>query len=99
MQSREDFTAQEQILSVDQYASLIRSDLLDISSVSFIPKQDLEVNGRLFRNFESLKTLGKIPLYNDWDSVYDSFDLMIIENKVCRLINPNFLHPLEECLS
>lgn len=79
LQARKTFSGHEQqTLSVTQYASLVRDQLLDFNSVSFIPKQDMVVDGRLFREFEFLKTLGKMPPSSDWDSVSNSFDPAII---------------------
>ncbi len=56
----------------------VRSRLLDLPAVSFIREQDLTANGRLFREFDFLKTLGKIPPASDWDSVRNKFDSEII---------------------
>ena len=79
LQARKTFSGHEQqMLSITQYASLVRDQLLDFNSVSFIPKQDIVVGGRLFREFEFLKTLGKIPSSSDWDRVSNSFDPAII---------------------
>lgn len=82
LQSIDDFTGQEQMLSADQYASLIRSDLLDITSISFIPEHNLEAGGRLFVAFKFLKALSKISPSGDWDSVCGSFDSTIINEVV-----------------
>lgn len=77
-QARKDFTGKETLLSTKQCASLIKSDLLDISQVSIIPERDLAPNGRLFREFAFLKGLGKIPETADWAKVRTAFDRTII---------------------
>lgn len=78
LRARRDFTNKEQILSVDQYASLVRDHLLDFDNVSFIPEEDLAMGGRLFEGFGFLKDLGKIPSSSYWNNVHSSFNIKIV---------------------
>ncbi len=82
MQAGKDFTGRDMELSIEQYASLIKRDLLDVENVSIIPRQDLETVGRLFREFEFLKNLGKIPSTVDWNKVKSSFDNTIVREVI-----------------
>lgn len=79
-QSQRDFAGQKTMLSTEQCISLLKGDLLDIGNVSSIPKQDLEVGGRLFGEFKFLKEFGKIPGEVGWNKVKSSFDLTVIKD-------------------
>lgn len=80
IQAGEDLTNHKLELSVEQNASLGKSDILGLTSVPIIPQNDLRQNGPLQMEFEFLKTLGKIPASTNWDKVYNSFDLQTIIN-------------------
>jgi len=65
-------------LSAEQNADLAKNDILGLKSVPKIPQNDLKQNGPLHREFEFLKTLGKISSSINWDKIQDSFDPQII---------------------
>ncbi len=78
LQAGMDFSGQKTVLSVEQAVDLAMSDILGITSVPFIPKNYLIQNGPLHREFEFLKTLGKIPSSSNWERVRDNFDHQIL---------------------
>lgn len=82
LQAGKDFTGRDKVLSMEQYASLVKGDLLDVRNVSIIPRQDLEEGGRLFEEFEFLKNLGKISSTVNWDKVKFSFDYTIVKEVI-----------------
>ncbi|MFQ5686425.1 MAG: NrtA/SsuA/CpmA family ABC transporter substrate-binding protein [Candidatus Scalindua sp.] len=80
IQAGEDLTNHKLELSVEQNASLAESDILGLTSAPIIPQNDLRQDGVLHKEFEFLKTLGKVPASTNWDKVYNSFDLQTIIN-------------------
>lgn len=79
MQAGDNLSGQTPVFLEEQCASLVKSTLLDISSVAAIPEKYLAPDGQLFREYEFLKGLGKIPGTADWEEVRSCFDLTIIE--------------------
>ncbi len=79
MQAGEELSGQVPVLSEKQCASIVKSDLLDASLVGIIPERDLAPEGRLFREFQFLQGLGKIPDTVAWDQVRSCFDLALLE--------------------
>ena len=73
-----EFSGREQLLLAKQYASIVKSDLLDIAPIPIIPERDYKLQGPLFKEFKFLKGLGKIPESADWTMVRHSFDHSII---------------------
>lgn len=84
LQAGKEFSGGEKLLSPEQYASIVKSDLLDIAPIPIIPERDLEVQGPLFEEFEFLKRLEKIPAGNDWIKVKASFDNSIINDVLSK---------------
>ena len=78
LQAGKDLTNLEIGLTVEQNAFLAEGDIIGLSSVPFIPRNDLRPNGPLYLEFELLKALGKIPVFARWEKVHNSFDLQII---------------------
>ena len=84
LQASKDFSGKTTVLTVDQYVSLAEGDLLGISSIPAIPEEDFAPQGRLFREFQFLKALGKIPATVDWSKVRAAFDHTLISEIVSR---------------
>lgn len=78
LQARKVFLKKPQVLSMKLYAQMVKSDLLDIMRVPIILERDLAPEGRLFREFEFLKGLGKIPEAVDWINIRRCFDRTVI---------------------
>ena len=78
LQAGKDLTNQNIGLTIKQNALLAEGDILGLSSVPFIPRNDLRPDGPLHSEFEFLKALGNIPVSARWEKVYNSFDLQII---------------------
>lgn len=74
-----EITGRQAVLSVEQYESLARDDLLGASRNAAIPASDLASGGRLFREFEFLKDLGLIPGQSGWEQVRSCFDLSVVD--------------------
>jgi ABC-type nitrate/sulfonate/bicarbonate transport system substrate-binding protein len=73
----EDLAGQEMSLSDKEIADLAKKDILAIS-FPMISRTDLKEDSPLYREFEFLKTLKKIPSSTKWARIRDSFDLQII---------------------
>lgn len=67
-------------ISVEQNAYLAMEDLLGLTSVPFIPINDLAPNGSLPRQHEFLRAKEKIPSSSEWDTIQGSFDRQIIND-------------------
>ncbi|MDR4504229.1 MAG: ABC transporter substrate-binding protein [Candidatus Scalindua sp.] len=65
-------------LSSVQYAALALHDLIGITSVPVIPRNDLRQNGLLYTEFIFLQAKGKIHASINWDTVENCFDNQII---------------------
>ncbi len=77
-QAGEKLTGQEIALSDKEIADLAEKDILELTSLPMISPTDLGEDGPLYREFEFLKTLKKIPSSTKWARIRDSFDLQII---------------------
>jgi len=75
--SKEGFDPVSQIFP-DQLAAMV-TEMADINSDFVIPQSDLQQNGHLHRQFEFLKSLGKIPSARQWEAVREKFDRVIIK--------------------
>lgn len=80
----QEMSDQASVLSVEQYVTLARNDLLGLSSAPAIPQSELAPQGRLFEEFEFLRSLGKIPRTAEWDEVRSCFDHTIIQEIVAQ---------------
>jgi len=78
IQSREYLTGKKSTINEHKYATLFKSELLDVSPVAALPAQDLEPGGTLFSEFLFLKDLGKVPAASEWKKVKACFDLSLI---------------------
>ncbi len=78
MQSSNELTNQNMGLTVDQNSVLAEGDIIGLSSMPSIPRNDLRQDGPLHMEFKLLKNLGKIPDSAIWEKVHKSFDLQII---------------------
>lgn len=84
-QAGESLRAQKISLSSKEMADLAQKDILGLTSVPLISRDDLRHNGPLHRELRFLKTLGKIPPSAAWEKIRHSFDHKIM-NVV--LVNP-----------
>lgn len=84
-QAGESLGAQKIPLSSEEMAHLAQKDILGLTSVPLISSDSLRPNGPLHREWEFLKTLGKIPSAATWERIRNSFDRKIL-NEV--LANP-----------
>lgn len=66
------------LLSKEDYVTLAGQDILGLTSVPMIPENDLAPGGPLFKEFEFLKTLGRIDSAADWSDIRACFDRGII---------------------
>ncbi len=81
MEAERGLSGQPSVLSVEQYATLAKSDLLGMPDcVPAIPQSDLATDGHLVREFELLQKLGKIPPTAKWEDVRACFDRTVIEH-------------------
>ncbi|MEF9427370.1 MAG: hypothetical protein L0956_09465, partial [Candidatus Mariimomonas ferrooxydans] len=84
LQASQDFSGKPAVLTVDQYASLAEDDLIGISPTAAMPEGDLVPQGRLFREFQFLKALGKIPATVDWPKVRAAFDHTLVNEIISQ---------------
>ncbi len=84
-QAGESLGAQKIPLSSKEMADLAQKDILGLTSVPLISRDDLKHNGPLHRELRFLKTLEKIPPSATWEKIRNSFDHKIL-NEV--LANP-----------
>lgn len=80
IQSRENLTNKKSSISENQYASIYKNELLDVSSIAALPSQDLEPDGRLSRELLFIKKLGMVPETIEWEKIMASFDLSLIRD-------------------
>ena len=88
-QAGEELTGQKIPLSDKEIADLAEKDLLELTSLPMISHPDLREDGPLYREFEFLKTLKKIPSSTKWARIRDSFDLQIITGVMANRGNYN----------
>lgn len=74
----EKLTGREIPLSDGEIADLAEKDILGLISHPMISQADLKKSGALFREFEFLKKLKKVPASTQWVRIRDSFDLEMI---------------------
>ncbi len=67
------------VLTAEDYASLAAADLLGLST-PLMPKEDLIPGATLSREFEFLKSLGKISADASWEKVQTRFDHSIVDS-------------------
>ena len=82
----EKLTGQKIPLTDEEIAQLAEKDILGLLSVPVISRADLNEKGFMFREFEFLKRLKKIPPATEWNEIRRSFDLQIISGV---LANPD----------
>lgn len=75
----EELTGKTVEISAGEIAEIARKDIVGIINPLGIVKRDLEREGSLYREFEFLKALGKIPEPADWDRARNSFDMEILK--------------------
>ncbi len=80
LETEQSFTGKKSILTEVQTAKLYLDGLMGISSVPLIPEQDLLKSGRLYKEFEFLRKLDKIPSSVNWERVYNSFDNRVLKH-------------------
>lgn len=84
-QAGESLGAQKIPLSSKEMADLAQKDILGLTSVPLISRDNLKHNGPLHGELRFLKTLGKIPPSATWERIRNSFDHNLL-NEV--LANP-----------
>jgi len=77
-QAGEKLTGQEIPLSDREIADLAEKDILELTSLPMVSHTDLREDGPLYREFEFLKKLKKIPSSTKWTRIRNSFELQII---------------------
>ena len=85
----EKMTGQKSPLTDEEIARLAKEDIFGLLSIPVISKTDLNEAGFLFREFEFLKRLKKIPPATPWNKIRRSFDLQILSGV---LANPDHYH-------
>jgi len=84
-QAGENLGGQKIPLSSKEMADLAQKDILGLTSVPLISRDDLRHNGPLHREFRFLITLGKVPSSATWERIRNSFDRKILKEV---LVNP-----------
>lgn len=74
LQAGNALSGKQSILSAEQYAGVTQRDLLNMGTVPRVPESSLTRGGPLYKEFEFLKVLNKIPSGSSWDDVHSSFD-------------------------
>lgn len=69
-------------LATEDLVQLAKADLLGIASVPLIAQNDLAPDGRLFREFEFLRGLGKIGETTRWQQLRSRFDRSLVSELV-----------------
>ncbi len=87
-------TGRPSTLTVDQHVEIAMNDLLGIAPSAAMPQSDLDVGGRLYREFQFLQDLRKIPPTVDWQQARACFDGGIL-NEVLRCRQDYQLHVYE----
>ena len=85
----EKLTGREIPLSDEEIADLAERDILGLISHPMISRTDLRESGSLFREFEFLKKLKKVPVSTQWTRIRGSFDLQMISQV---LMDPQNYH-------
>lgn len=67
------------VVSEEKYVALGKSDLLGMYLGMGLPETDFGPKGRLFKEFNFLKGLGKIPEHVPWDDVRQCFDTSLVD--------------------
>lgn len=84
LKTGKDFSGKAQLLTPEQYAAIVKNDLLDIAPVPTIPQSDIEPQGKLFREFQFLQGLGGIPESAGWSKIQNSFNRTMIEEVLSK---------------
>ncbi len=72
-------TGKKPVLSLEERAKLTKSDIFVLGDNPAIPGRLLKQNGQIQREFEFLKSIGKIPASTKWEHVHASFDRRILK--------------------
>lgn len=67
-------------ISAEEIAELAKKDILGMRQPSHIHESSLDKESSLYKEFEFLKTVGKIPVSTDWEQMRKSFDIEIAKN-------------------
>ncbi len=86
--AEQEFTGKQALLTVEQYETLARGDLLGASRSAAIPGRDLAPEGRLFREFGFLEDLGLIPGETGWEQVRSCFDPSVVDGLLSHSAEP-----------
>lgn len=79
LEAGENLSGQSVKLFVEQNALLAMNDILRNQSAPFVPQKYLKQNGQLYREFQFLKKIGKIPASSNWKETLKSFDRQILK--------------------
>jgi len=74
-------------LSPKQVAHLSIKDILGVTSIPLVPQSFLKEKGPIYREFQLLKSIGKMSLKNGWERVRRSFDNKIIRRILANMKN------------
>lgn len=77
---RLDLNTDSMFISSQLINKIILGDLLSVSSLGVLPAGELNLSGRIYKEFLFLKELGRLPIESEWEKVKKSFDRTILEN-------------------
>lgn len=93
-----ELTGKPPFLPLNDYATLARESLRNLSVLPLIPERDLAENGEIFQQLSFLKNLGMIPRSVSWDQIRSCFDRTVVmevmsREREYRLYDIEFLEP------
>ncbi len=74
IEAYKDFIGKDLALSQEEIADLAMEDIVGMSYAPVISKEQLKINGAIYREFRFLKSLKKAPASVKWPKVYNSFN-------------------------
>ncbi len=95
--ARFDLNTDSMFISPQLINRIILGDLLSVSSSGELPSGELNLSGRIYKEFLFLKELGKLPIESDWDKIKKSFNRSILENILDQRIKykiNEYMYPL-----
>ena len=80
MESSESFTEKKSVLTAEELANLALLDILQLYGVPTLDPIDMEPNGKLYKEFQFLRNLNKIPAETEWVKVKNSFNVQLLKD-------------------
>jgi ABC-type nitrate/sulfonate/bicarbonate transport system substrate-binding protein len=84
MKDREKFQNKPSDVTLEQLATITRSQALPLSDAPYIPLKDLKDDGMFFKSFEFLKSQGVIVASAPWDKIKASLDRKMLAEVLSR---------------